>query len=145
MGIIRGASAPSLIASCDKATLSQAVSANTFTQIAPLPAAQVNRNSSLNPTTGVFTPVVSGYYRISGASSSNAPGGTINNYVFLYQGSTSMRALGSSTGVPGTVLSVVAFSTTVFLTSGTPYHLRFFSTVANTITEMHQANEYVSP
>ena len=146
MGTIRGVAsqAPQLLAQCDRGALGQGITANTFTQIAPLPAAQVNKGAILNAPTGVFTPALSGYYRISGTIFSTTVVGAASTFGYLYQGSTALRNLCSDAAPVGAAV-VMNFSNVAFLSAGAAYHLRFLSTVGNTITEMQLAIEYVSP
>jgi hypothetical protein len=147
MGSIRGAAAqaPSIVAYRDRATLSQLVTpGGTFTQVAPLPPAQINKGSVLNTTTGVFTPAISGYYRISGSLLSTTGLGSTTNYAYLNQGSTILLNLASDTGAPAGVTSTMGFASIAYLTAGTPYHLRFWSALANTINELQLSIELVS-
>lgn len=147
MGNIRGivAQAPSIIAFCDRGTLSQIVTpGETFAQIAPLPSAQINKGSALNTTTGVFTPALSGYYRVSGVLLATTGLGSTSNYAYLYQGSTTVRNLASDPGVPAGATSTMNFANIAYLTAGTAYHLRFWSALANTINELQLSIEFIS-
>jgi len=147
MGNIRGivAQAPSIVAFCDRATLSQLITpGGTFTQIAPLPLAQINKGSVLNATTGVFTPALSGYYRVSGVVLSTTGLGSTSNYAYLNQGSTILRNLTSDTGVPAGATSTMSFASIVYLAAGTAYHLQFWSALTNTINELQLSIEFVS-
>lgn len=145
MGMIRGASTPQLLALCKTAAVSQGIAAATATQIAPVPTAQINKNSILNSTTGVFTPLVTGYYRVSGVLLCSTGAGVSSVYVYIYQGGTQFAAIAGAANVSTNSIPVLTFSNVLQLTGGQPYHLRFFSSVINTIIELQLAIEYVSP
>jgi hypothetical protein len=129
---------------CTAAVLSQAVGAGATVQIAPLPAAQVNLGSVVNTTTGVFTPTVTGYYRLSGVYSTSAA--TANAVALsFYQNTTLVTTLQLETGITAGTAHTSVFTMCLRLTASTVYNLRVFSVVAATITNLQLTIEYVSP
>jgi len=149
MGVIRGASAQrgGIVVDCAVATsaIAQTSPGTVTRQIAPVPAAQINVGGVLNATTGVFTPALTGRYRISGMLASQTNLGTSSVYLYLFQSTTLLRNLAAALNVPSNGIPILSFSQVVPLTAATAYNLRFFSTIDNLITEMQLTIEYVSP
>lgn len=150
MGTIRGASAQrgTIVVDCAAATsaISQTSPANATRQIAPLPAAQINIGGVLNASTGVFTPALTGRYRISGVlvtTQSNAGASAI--YLSLYQSTTALRTFAAAANINTGGTPCLSFSQIVPLVSGSTYNLRLFSTLDSSIIEMQLTIEYVSP